>query len=181
MFPREINSKWYQHLIKTFAANVPSGAAHQRRPLHRQPGDSDNVLSSHRLVPLQPPRLPHRRQPPPPRRRGGPGPRLPPRGPLRQDRAPPRHPLRRRRGLPGRGGPGGHPQHLPHDVRHRLLQRRRAVHGAIADADRAEEGGGQAADGGGVGPVRRRVLLRGCFWCHLGILPPLRPQPPLLR
>ncbi|KAJ6831586.1 photosystem I reaction center subunit XI, chloroplastic-like [Iris pallida] len=129
------------------ATNIPSGAAHQRGPLHRLPRDSRHLLAPHRLVPLQPPRLPHRRQPPPPWHRGRPCPRLPPRRPLRQGRTPPQHPHRRRRRLARGGRPRGHPQHLLDDVRHRVVQGRRAVHGALADADRTEEGGRQAADG----------------------------------
>lgn len=165
---RHITDKSY-----IWAANIPSDSTIEWRPIHWKLGNAGDVKPIDRMVPLQPPSLQNRGEPSPPGHRGGPSPWLPPRRPIRDYGPTPEHRVPRPRRLPGRRRPRRHPQHLLDHVWSRIVQRGRAVDGPRPDPHRPEEGCRQAPDGGRVGAVLRRLLLRRHLRGHLGLLPSL--------
>lgn len=163
------------------AANVSSDSAHQRWPIHRKSRNAGYVQPIGRLVLVQPSRLQDRSEPTAQRHRSGPGPRLPPRGPIRKGRASQEHRVRGRSGLARSWWACGDPEHLPHNLWDLIVQRRRLIHGPITDLNGPQEAARSAPDRWWVGQVHRWLLLRRHFGCYLGLLPPLCLGPSLLH
>lgn len=162
------------------AAHLPSCPAHQWWPIHRKPRDSGHIEPVDCLVPLQPPGLPDRREPTPPRGRGRTGPRVLPRGPIRQNRPTEEHRNCRASWVSSSCRPCCDPEHLLNHIWDFFIQGRGAIDCTFTNTDWEEEGAWSAADCRGVGQVHWWVLLWWDFWCHLGLFLALCHQPSLL-
>ena len=154
----------------------PGHQAPQRRPLHRYARDPRDLRAHRRQLPLQPPRVPHRRLPAHPRRRGWPRARLLPHRALHQARAPPRDGFRRDCRLPLRRRPRDHPHRVPvHLRRHRVSDsRRRRRQDAVRPRHRPRPGAVRR----GLGEVHLRLARRRPLRRGLVLLP--HPGSPLL-
>lgn len=137
--------------MDNLAANIPSDPTNQRRSIHRKLRNSSNVKPTDRVVSLQPPGLPHGRQPSPPWCRSGFGSWFPLSGPICQSGPIKEHCLRWLRRLFSRCWACSHPQHVPHYLWNLFVQGRRAVDCTKFDFDGAEEATGPASDSRGMG------------------------------
>lgn len=163
------------------AANFPSDPTHQWRSLYWEPGDASHLEPTHCLVPLQSPSLQDFSQPAAPWSGGGPGSWVPPGGTVREGWPIEEHWDCRTSRVSGCRRASCDLEHLLDHVRDCLVQRRRAIDCPFTDSDREEEGAWPATDCRWMGKVHRWVLLWWDLWSHLGLLPSLCPQPPLLR